>query len=463
MTPRLPRFAQQHMFHRNAYRRKERLHEAAAPGGPRVTRRQHLPLVPLILLVSAVATTLQAQPESGSVAAPKVQLSSAEKKFDETVRKFEKHLYDSGAFVVDVTSRWTYGGAGRQTQGTNLYHVAVQKGGTYRIEAGSAEQGKAQYVCASDGRQVVRLHGPANYYSQHQASATQDDLQHDALTLQTVSGSGVDLLIRPQMRAQLIAQISSIRLIGEEMLDGHRVTHLELTLIDNRRIDAWFTTEDIPMLFQLVTTEKIPINEQQTVQLITTSKFQWKVGGPLSPETFTVNIPAKARRVDELLSALREGNIRQLLGKQAPLLELSDLNGQRVRLADYRGENVIVLVFWASWCAPSTNRMDTLNAFVAEAEQKGAKVLAVNLGETSDQVRKCVQEYGYRGTVVRDPETVALDKYRFGELPMTVLIGRDGTVQSFHSGSTPEARRKIREDTAALLSGQHLVPAAQNE
>lgn len=460
MTSTVPRFAKE-ISYSQFHLWKERLQNTVF-AQTRPDRLQFMPLVLAFLFAlsaSAGTPNLRAQAESGPVMAPQVQLSSAEKKFDDTVREFEKHLYDSGAFVVDVTSRWTYSGAGRQTQGTNLYHVAVRKGGKYRIEAGSVEQGKGQYICASDGGQIVRLHKPAKYYSQQQASASQDDLQHDALTLQTVSGSGVDLLIRPQMRAQLIAQISTIRLVGKETLDGQQVTHMQLALIDKRRIDVWFTTEDIPMLLQLSTTETIPINDQQEVQLVTTSTFEWEVGGPLPPNTFSVDIPADTRRVDNLLAALREGDIQDLLGKQAPLIELDNLKGRTIRLTDYRGRKVIVLIFWASWCAPSTNRMDTLNAFVAEAEENGAVVLAINLGETVSQVKECVKEHGYRGTVLLDPETRALDKYRFGELPMTILIGRDGTVQSFHSGSTPEVRQQIREDTAALLKGQHLRPA----
>ena len=388
-------------------------------------------------------------------------MSDAEKKLDETVRTFEKHLYDSGAFAVDVTSRWTYSGAGTDTQGTNLFRLAVQTGGKYRIEAGSTEKGKAQYICVSDGGKVVRLHRSAKYYSQQQASATQNDLQHDVLTLQTLSGSGVELLIRPQLRAQLIAQISGVTDIGQESVDGQKVIHLRLTMIDKRTIDVWFTMQEKPMLVQLATTERIPISDRQTVQLVTTSKFQWQVGGPLPDATFTVTIPPDANRVDNLLAALRDGDIRQLLGKPAPLLELSNAAGQTVRLADYRGKNVVVLIFWASWCAPSVNSMDTLNAFVAEAEKNGSVVLAINLGETRDQVQACVKQHQYRGTVLLDPETKALDAYRFGELPTTVLIGKDGTVQSFHSGSTAEARQRIREDTAALLQGRNLVPTTQ--
>ncbi len=391
-------------------------------------------------------------------AAGGVQLSEVEKKFDATVRAFEKHLYDAGAFVVDVHSQWSSSGSGKPAQGTNVFRVAVQKGNKFRIEAGSQETGEAQFICVSDGRKIIRLYRPSNYYSQHETSPTQYDLQHDAMTLQTVSGSGVELLIRPQIRAELIAQIAGVQALGPEKLDGKDVIHLQLTMRDRRLFDVWFTAGDKPMLVKLATTHTIPIDNQHAFRLITTSTFQWKVGGPLSDEMFTVSLPADAVRVDDLLTALQDGDIRQLLGKPAPPLELNDLTGKPVRLADVLGKKVVALIFWASWCAPSTHDMETLNTFVTEAQASGAVVLAVNLGEELSQVKATVAEFKYGGTVLLDPNSKSLDSYRIGAIPMTILIGRDGTVQAFHSGSTPEARQSIRQDTTALLSGKTLVP-----
>ncbi len=411
----------------------------------------------VLLLAATLAAGIRAQEVQPPVSAPQTQLSDVEKKFDETIRVFEKYLYDAGAFVVDVQSDWTSSGSGKAAQGTNIFRLAVQKGNKFRIEAGSKETGEAQFICVSDGQRIVRLYRPAKFYSQHETSPSQDDLQYDALTLQTVSGSGVELLIHPQIRADLVAQIDSIKPIGTEALNGKEVVHLQLALKDKRLLDAWFSTGDKPMLVKLATTLTIPIDDQQTFRLVTTSSFTWKTGGPLPEKTFAVSLPPDAHRVDDLLSALQDGDIRQLLGKPAPPLELKDLTGKTVRLADYFGKKVTVLIFWASWCAPSTNDMDTLNAFVAEAEGNGAAVLAINLGEELSQVKASVDEHRYRGTVCLDPNSKSLDVYQFGAIPVTILIGKDGTVQAFHNGSTPEARQRIRQDAAALLSGKQLV------
>lgn len=389
---------------------------------------------------------------------PSVQLSDAEKQFDTIVKTFEKMLYGAGAFSVEVTSRWESQGSGKPAHGTNLYQVAVETGGKFRIEAGSKKAGAAQFLCVSDGEKVTRLYRPTNVYSQHELVSSHNGVQHDAMTLHALSGSGVDLLIRPQFRNELIYQISDVKIVGTETVHGKEVIHLQLKLKDRRTFDLWFTTSDQPILSQLAITTDIPLGGQESFRLTTTSTFDWKIGEPLPKDTFALAIPEGARRVNDLLSALQDGDIAQLIGKPAPTLELQDLNGNTVQLADYRGKQVTVLIFWASWCAPSTNDMTTtLNAFVKEFESNGAVVFAINLSEDLETVKKTVQELKYNGTVLLDPDAKSLQVYPIGSIPVTVLIGKDGTVQAYHAGSGSDVRSRVRQDATELLKGRSLT------
>ena len=150
------------------------------------------------LLTVLTTGHLAAQTETNQtpVLAPTVQLSPAEKDFDEIVRNFEKRLTEAGSFTADVVSQWETAGGG-DAKGTNIFRVAVQAGGKLRVEAGSAEAGEAQFVCVSDGRGITRLLRSAKLYSQHEAATTLDELQHDNMTLQSLAGSGVEFLGAP--------------------------------------------------------------------------------------------------------------------------------------------------------------------------------------------------------------------------------------------------------------------------
>jgi peroxiredoxin len=418
-----------------------------------------LSMVAVTTLLAGEGRAQTTQAKQPAMVAPPVKLTDAERKFDEIVRGFEKRLTDSGAFVADVVSQWQATGSGKDVKGTNIYHVAVQAGGKLRLEAGSKEAGEAQFICISDGRKITRLLKSANLYSQHDAGTTLDELQHDNMTLQTLNGSGVDFLVRPQFRAQLIAQITGVEDLGLEKLGAADTQHFRLTMVDKRIFDLWFTTGNQPVLTKLVTTTSIPIDDRRTFQLTTSGVFQWKVGIQHPEGTFALALPAGARRVNDLLAALQEGDIEQLVGQPAPTLELTDLQGAKVNLADVLGKKIVVLIFWASWCAPSTDVMPALNEFIATAEKSGVAVLAVNLGENRDTVTKMVAEKGYTGTVLLDSGAKSLEVYRINAIPVTVLIGKDGTVQAYHSGSGQEVRQQIRAQVETLIAGKPLAPS----
>lgn len=403
--------------------------------------------------------TAQDQPGAAGAVVPQVSLSAAERAFDTLFRNFEQRLTDAGTFSVDVTSRWVARGAG-DAEGTNLFHVAVQAGGKLRVEAGSQELGPGRLICVSDGRTITRLLRSAtpNLYTQHEAGSTLDELPHDAMTMQALDGSGVEFLVRPQFRAQLIAQIAGVEDLGTEQLDGVATRHLRLRLINQRTFDVWFTTGPQPELYRLVGTTDIPIDDQRTFQLTTTSSFRWHVGITHPAGTFEVAIPPDARRVQDLLAALQEGDVSQMLGKPAPSLELESLQGTRVNLSAAGTRQVVILFCWASWCAPSRDRIASLNEFVAQCERGGAAIYAINLGEDRSQVQRAVAEMGFTGQVLLDPRAETLAAYRIQTIPTAIMIGKDGTVQACHSGSTDAVRAQVRADAAALIAGQTLVP-----
>ena len=204
----------------------------------------------------------------------------------------------------------------------------------------------------------------------------------------------------------------------------------------------------------MVRTVTIPIDAQGTFQLTTTNRFQWEIGGLLPDSTFTINIPADAKKVNDLYAALLNGDVGQLVGKAAPDFELNDLRRRRVRLSAYKGKLPVVLIFWATWCAPSTRDMPALNDFVEIARKVGVAVFAINLGEQAETVQSFVAARGYQGNVLLDPEKETLSAFRISSIPVTILIAKDGTIQSYFLGSSPEVRTQIRQATEALVHGK---------
>ena len=127
-------------------------------------------------------------------------------------------------------------------------------------------------------------------------------------------------------------------------------------------------------------------------------------------------------------------------------LELADLEGRTHRLADYRGK-VVLVNFWATWCAPCREEMPSLERLRQALAGRPFVVLAVNVGEgarvAGDYMRAMPQ--GFTVLLDRDGRTTKAWGARI--LPATYVLGADGEVSFRHFGaldwSSAEAQRQI--------------------
>ncbi|MCU6452523.1 TlpA family protein disulfide reductase [Sphingomonas sp. A2-49] len=65
-----------------------------------------------------------------------------------------------------------------------------------------------------------------------------------------------------------------------------------------------------------------------------------------------------------------------IVGKPAPDFEITLIDGSKVRLADLRGQ-VIVLNFWATWCVPCRAELPLLDGYYRATQRHGLRVFAV--------------------------------------------------------------------------------------
>jgi thiol-disulfide isomerase/thioredoxin len=131
----------------------------------------------------------------------------------------------------------------------------------------------------------------------------------------------------------------------------------------------------------------------------------------------------------------------------APALALQELGGGLVRLQDYRGR-VVLLNFWATWCAPCREEMPALQALAHDLDRQGLVLLAVNYQEGAEAVRQFARETGFALPVLLDTDGALTRQYRVTALPTSVLIDRRGalvgTVLGFRDWAAPEARAYLR-------------------
>ena len=130
------------------------------------------------------------------------------------------------------------------------------------------------------------------------------------------------------------------------------------------------------------------------------------------------------------LASLAPGQV----DKPAPALALKDVAGQMLRLSDYKGK-VVLINFWATWCAPCRAEMPDLIKWQREYRRRGLQVIGIAYppGELAE-VRKFTKmmKVNYPIALGKEETKTLFDQ---GEtLPMTVVIDRQGVVREIIQG-----------------------------
>ena len=140
------------------------------------------------------------------------------------------------------------------------------------------------------------------------------------------------------------------------------------------------------------------------------------------------------------------------VGKRAANLDfrLETVTGGEVRLNNYQGK-VILLNFWATWCAPCRKEIPWLIELYDEYRERGLVVLGVSIDESVPLVKPFVEQLqvSYPVLIGKSREDV---QEAFGPLlglPTSVLVTRNGTICTRHAGIASKAQ--LEREIEALL------------
>jgi len=117
----------------------------------------------------------------------------------------------------------------------------------------------------------------------------------------------------------------------------------------------------------------------------------------------------------------------------APDFTLRSLEGRNLRLAEQRGQ-VVLVNFWASWCGPCKQEMPHLNRLYDKYRSSGFVLLGVNIDDDTHAAATAISRWGVRFPVLLDADKSVSKLYDLGSMPATVLIDRDGKVRYLHRG-----------------------------
>jgi peroxiredoxin len=117
-----------------------------------------------------------------------------------------------------------------------------------------------------------------------------------------------------------------------------------------------------------------------------------------------------------------------LIGQAAPDFTLRAAVGGNVRLSEHRG-NVVVLSFWSSRCSSCRTQLAALNRSLATYQSAGLAVYGVGVDDDPVRALEYARSIPVGFELLLDPAKAVSRSYEIDNLPMTVLIDRNGTVR----------------------------------
>lgn len=134
-----------------------------------------------------------------------------------------------------------------------------------------------------------------------------------------------------------------------------------------------------------------------------------------------------------------------------PELTVKTLGGDHFDLAGQRG-HVVLVHFWATWCAPCREEMPVLNEFYGGHRARGLEVIAVSVdrGRDLEQVRDVMRAFSFPAGMLRD--AARNDFGSQNELPVTFVVDAEGRVRGeLRPATTPLTRENLARVVEPLL------------
>jgi peroxiredoxin len=140
----------------------------------------------------------------------------------------------------------------------------------------------------------------------------------------------------------------------------------------------------------------------------------------------------------------------EMIDSPAPDFTLKSRTGENIKLSELRGE-VVMINFWASWCAPCRQEMPLLEVLYEKYGDLGFVLLGINVEEDSTKADELLKEIPVTFPVLYDNKNEVTKLYNVVAMPSTVIIDRDGKMRFLHRGYLPGYEEEYAKQVKALI------------
>lgn len=387
----------------------------------------------------------------------------------ETILRQVADFYSKAdALQVGLTQTTSVRFQGMENESTTEFTLIAQRPNRLSIRDKNGES--VDFV--SDGENLYTVVHPMKTYTVAKAPATfaslaQDPMQFNMLGMGNLIAIG---LLSQDPYAEIMEGVNSLTYVEREA-DGDDAAHRLKFQKDQFDWEMWVAAEDDPVVLKLVfdMSKQMALAGQSDAKMSATVLYQnWSLNPTLDNQTFAFKPAADIKKVDSFFEGLTDSmrgqeEVSPLVGKPAPEITSTMLDGSPFKLQDRNAESILLVDFWATWCGPCVMELPILMKVAEQYSDRGVRLFAINQGEDKETIQQFLNQKKWDLNVVLDQEGAASTAYAVEGIPQLVIIDKQGKIQSVHVGYSPDIENVLQRELDALLEGKDLAAEAVAE
>jgi len=138
---------------------------------------------------------------------------------------------------------------------------------------------------------------------------------------------------------------------------------------------------------------------------------------------------------------------------QDPVFRLQNLNNEWKAYEDLKGDELTVIDFWATWCAPCVRALPLLDELAREFEDRGVQFIGISVDGPRNQskVKPFVQSKNVSYPILKDLNSELMADLSVSAVPTLLIYNSEGEQLYFHEGFRPGDEDLIREHIEKYL------------
>jgi peroxiredoxin len=270
----------------------------------------------------------------------------------------------------------------------------------------------------------------------------------------------------------LVNGMRSIEIVDEHDFQSDTpAVHLHGIQADEVQWDLWLTKETVPRPLRMLVDLTPMLLASPELRLprgyshqIRFDFVSWRVTGDVDDGLFTFTPAENATEYDSwehyqeaiALAAARH----PLLGQESPEFTATSLAAEDIDSKSWQGK-VVVIDFWTATYPPCAEILATIKQVCDTFADKDVVFIAVNVGQSEQEAKAFLEQHGLNVSVALDVNGQITDSFAVDAIPLTMLVGKNGMIESVHQGYPGKEglQQRLQDELEVLSIGGQISTA----